>query len=125
MTVSELYAIWRRYAHRNSTALTDDDLAQIHTWAQSRVTEALLCDPPDDMATNAPLMVMHAGLIYIHQWAQDDEGILRETAMFQQACENYTLRKSLDEITPQMQPWYMTASPDVDEDTGEFEQWSD
>ncbi len=109
MTLNELKAAWQRWMHRNDIA---GDADTIYRFAAELVHQQLMMSEVDidDMLANAPRSLFHAGLVYLHELAQDDEGKMREQQLLTQALQDYTIRASIDrEIAPQMRsPHYAT-----------------
>ncbi len=102
MTLNELKAAWQRWMHRNDLS---GDTDHIYVFAAELVQEQLMMSTVDidDILTNAPRSLFHAGLVYLHELAQDDEGKMREQQLLVQALQDYTIRASIDrEIAPQM-----------------------
>lgn len=92
MTETELKDLWSRWMHRNDIMA---DLDTVFLMASSRVAERVLVssDIPDILANN-PRMLVHAGLIYLHELAQDDDGVQREERFFREAVVDYGIYKS-------------------------------
>ena len=105
MTKTELFDIWERYMHRNDLSA---DLDTTYTLASERITERLLSTTVDlaTILADSPRMFVHAGLCSLHELAQDDEGLTREEAKFEQAVQDYALRNSINNVTPAMRPYY-------------------
>lgn len=102
MTRQELDAIWQRYMHRTDLVA---DLDEVFDRAGERIQERLLFATVDlaDILENAPRMYVHAGLVYLHELSQDDEGGARETQLLQDAVRDYSLRTSINNASaPQM-----------------------
>lgn len=102
MTLDELHAAWLRWMHRKDI---EADLAVVDELTLARIQERLmyipLIDPPPEdllawFAENTPRLVHHAGLVSLHQLAQDDEGLSRELGLFDQAMKDHHFRRSID-----------------------------
>lgn len=101
MTQQELYDVWTRWMHRNDLTA---DLDTIYTFAAEKVNERLLFKVVDvaDILANSPRMLVHAGLWYLHEMAQDDVGLQREMTLFEDAVVDFSLRTSLNNTNPDM-----------------------
>ncbi|MFT3973159.1 MAG: hypothetical protein QM699_06840 [Amaricoccus sp.] len=107
MNKEGLYALWLRWMHRRDV---EADLDTVFEQAKSKITQRLMRPVPDlstDDALNAcinsmPRSWQHAGLVYLHELAQDDEGLMREQEMFEAAAAAEHFRWSLDNTTPDM-----------------------
>lgn len=92
MTLSELKAIWARYMHRSDLTA---DLDTVYALAQQRAQERVLAPLDlDDLLANNPRMLIHAGLCHLHELAQDDEGLAREMALFNEAVTDFSIYMS-------------------------------
>jgi len=88
MTEAELRAAWTRYMHRNDL---EADLDRTWLLALQRCSERLLFNvQQSDIVEGAGRMMLHAGLIYLHELAQDDDGLSRELRMFDDAAKDFT-----------------------------------
>lgn len=94
MTEAELFASWTRYMHRNDITA---DLPTVRTYADEAIAGRLLFNTIDldDILANHPRMHLHAGLMYLHELAQDDPGLSREAQTFENAAASYSMRRSL------------------------------
>lgn len=93
MTEAELYDFWTRWMHRKDIAA---DLDTVYLMASTRIAERLMSSA--DLAAileNSPRMFMHAGLAYLHELAEDDQGQARELGHFEVAAKDYSFAKSL------------------------------
>lgn len=95
MTEAEVEAAWTRYMHRSDLSA---DLPTIWTMAESKISERIMAAAPDpvDVMAAHPRTYLHAGLVYLHELAQDDEGLMRETALFDAAMVDLHFRRSID-----------------------------
>ena len=95
MTPDEIRAAWARFMHRGDLSA---DMTAVEIFAIERIVERLTFTPEwqsaDDGMADAPLLFLHAGLIYLHELAQDDEGMAREISAFEDAVAGYSMRKS-------------------------------
>ena len=93
MTIAEIHAAWLRWMHRNDL---EADLATVETMAAARIAERQmhLGDPP--LPEDAPRLWLHAGLVSLHQLAQDDEGLMREQELLERAEVDHHFRRSFD-----------------------------
>lgn len=107
MTKTELYAYWERWMHRNDLTA---DLDTVYASAAQLVNESLISIASPDIdaiLANSPRPLQHAGLVYLHQLAQDNDGMSRELSMFREAITDYALRTSINNVVPQMsRPYY-------------------
>ncbi len=104
MTRAEWDAGMQRWMHRNDI---EADLPQIWEFATSQFHQSWLRDDteglyPDEDAllAAAPRPLHHAGLMYLHQLAQDDEGLMRETGLFTGAMADFVLHWSMNNFKP-------------------------
>jgi hypothetical protein len=95
MTQAELYNAWQRYMHRSDLS-ADMDLT--YKLAVEMVTERLM-----HAGMTAPQIqdehhssFLHAGLCYLHELAQDDEGRSRELRAFEDAIQRWHVKYSID-----------------------------
>lgn len=95
MTMAEMRDAWVRYMHRNDLAA---DLDLVEAMAFSRINERLFQVPDDplELLDTSPQVVLHSGLMSLHELAQDDEGLGREATLFEAAIGNYAQRASLN-----------------------------
>ncbi|QDY70128.1 hypothetical protein [Qingshengfaniella alkalisoli] len=113
MTLDELRQAWIRWMHRKDVQA---DLAAVEAFALEHVRDRLmLSDVPDVLDDEAvaamPGVWLHAGLVSLHELAQDDEGLTREMQMFEEAVANRNRRYSIDRGPAVMcNPWYEGAS---------------
>lgn len=112
MTLAEIQAAWQRYMHRADLSA---DMATVTEFASAKVVGSLmyLPDPSvpltlDDLTDAMPRMWLHAGLCYLHDLAMDDEGLMREEALFRQASQDHHLLRSQVEVSPRATPAYLT-----------------
>lgn len=94
MTRTELDAIWERYMHRTDLAA---DLDEVYRWAtQAILTRLMRSDTDTDkILEDFPSLYVHAGLIRLHQLAQDDDGAMRENQAFAISADYYAMKNSL------------------------------
>ena len=102
MTEEELQNIWTRWMHRNDL---QEDLDTVYLMASTKTVQRLLLPVLiEDLMTEAPRIMVHAGLIYLHQLARDDAGQRQEMTHFEDACQEYSLWKSRD-MRPTVDPF--------------------
>ena len=104
MTRQEIELSWQRYMHRTDIGT---DLNNVYTFAAQMISERILARQTpsvDDILANSPRTLLHAGLMYLHELAQDDTGLMREQARFNEAIAGYARRSSLNNTTPRMKP---------------------
>ena len=74
------------------------DLDVVYGMSRQRVAEGVMriIDDAelDIMLETAPLPLQHAGMTYLHELAQDDVGLMRETERLNEALGNYEMRRS-------------------------------
>ena len=111
MTEQELKDQWVRYMHRKDIVA---DLDEIYGYAAQLVYERLFSFSDvsiDDITANSPRPMLHAGLIYLHELAQDDNGVMREMDRFESAIQDYAIRTSVNNTDPMMsRPYYPEAT---------------
>ena len=85
--------------HRNDLAV---DYSLIWTMAGFKVVAAIMRVKGDteDLTETCPQLYLHAGLIYLQELAQDDNGMQREMTMFDAAAQNSAIAWSLANVTP-------------------------
>ena len=95
MTESEIEAAWIRWAHRQDI---DADISDVRAFAQGHTNNRILIDGVTylDTIAAAPQAYLSAGLIYIHDLAQDDESLQRELAMFDNAISGWMIKRSVE-----------------------------
>ncbi len=99
MTETEIREAWLRWMHRRDV---EADLDTIMELAAALVIDRLKYSPPDagwdreELIAAIPRAWLHAGLIHLHELAQDDAGGSRETQLFQRAMGNWHMRRSID-----------------------------
>lgn len=92
MTETELKDLWARWMHRNDLT---GDVDTVYDLAVQRVQERMLLPiDPADVLANAPRMLIHAGLSYLHELARDGEGQDIEDARFEQAVQDASMALS-------------------------------
>lgn len=99
MTEAQIRAAWRRYMHR---ADIEDDLDFVWATARAMVSARAMRRAPDldQMLEDAPHVFLHAGLVYLHELAQDDDGLARERDLLRQALQDEALAWSAANVTP-------------------------
>ncbi len=91
-----------RWAHRRDV---EPDLDQVWLYAKETFLNAWpQREPPvtsdEGILDVAPSPMHHAGLMYIHQLAQDDVGMEREARLFDSAMTDFVMGWSLQKVTP-------------------------
>lgn len=101
MTQAELYAAWERYMHRKDLS---EDLDLVYTLVTEQVQSRLMFEmvSMSIILQNTPRMLLHAGLTYLAELAQDDEQLQREQLRFEQAAQDFSMRYSIDNTVPVM-----------------------
>ena len=102
MTLDELKAFWTRWMHRRDLTA---DLDTVYALATDRVAGSLMSSTMTvtDILANYPRMLQHAGLVYLHELAQDAEGEQRELRHFNDALADFEFRQSrVDNPAPAM-----------------------
>jgi hypothetical protein len=94
MTLDQIKAAWIRYMHRTDI---EADLGDVEAYARSEVGNRLMGPTADQALTDAPQTWLHAGLVYLHELAADDDGLAREAEMFTNSCRQYNFRYSIDQ----------------------------
>lgn len=93
MTEAELFSVWERFMHRNDLSA---DLDTVYVIAKERVNERLLQDADiTEILADRPRVLIHAGLVYLNELAQDDEGINREQGFFEDALRDLSIALSI------------------------------
>ena len=108
MTLSELKAVWQRYIHRTDLSADTDT---VYTLISEQIPHRLISFPDVDMDTilaTYPRMLVHGGLAYLHELAQDDEGMQREMMRTDDAIRDFSLWYSIyNDASPAMsRPYY-------------------
>lgn len=99
MTEAGLRAAWLRWMHRRDV---EADLDQVMEFARAKVINRLRYRAPDagwdaaELMEEMPRAWMAAGLIFLHELAQDDEGLMRERQFFAEAMQDWHMRHSID-----------------------------
>lgn len=89
-----------RWMHRNDVQA---DMPTVWTMADAKIAERMMRDSASMPTTEiAPRLWLHAGLVYLHELAHDDDGLMREAALFDQAVQDEAFRWSIDNVTPDM-----------------------
>jgi hypothetical protein len=108
MTLDELHGAWQRWMHRRDMNV---DLPIVDELTRERIMARLMYIPepdpvPDDWlewaAETMPRVAHHAGLVSLHELAQDDEGLQRELALFDRAMKDHHFQRSINTVTPEM-----------------------
>ena len=102
MTEAELKAFWIRWMHRRDIELDAETVLDL---ARDRVEGSLMSSTMtvSDILANYPRMLQHAGLIYLHELAQDAEGEQREIRHYNDALADFEFRQSrVDNPDPSM-----------------------
>jgi len=102
MTRAEWDAVMLRFMHRQDVQA---DLEDVFRLAVARVREGWMRgDLPfaddDALLAYAGRALHHAGLMHLHELAQDDSGLGRERYLFEYAMSDIQFRWSLDNVTP-------------------------
>ena len=111
MTRAEWDANMTRWMHRKDLA-ADLDTAWLfakekffNAWLNADGRTVYATD--DALLTAAPGPMQHAGMLYLHNLAQDDAGLQREDRLFDFAMADFAINYSVQNITPQMtRPYY-------------------
>lgn len=95
MTEAEIEATWLRWAHRQDV---EADLPALQAYARGMLTGRIMVAGLDwsDTLELEPRAYLAAGLIMIHDLAQDDESIMREREAFEDALRDWHLKRSID-----------------------------
>lgn len=106
MTLADIQAAWVRFMHRRDL---DGDLALITSLAAVTVRERLMYVPDpeptdEELAASIPVASLHAGLMKLHELAQDDEGLMRESELFRGAIADHHMSRSLLMSDASMEP---------------------
>lgn len=105
MTLEELQEAWVRWMHRNDI---EADIATVTSLALQKVQQRLMYEHDktseftENLIRTSSAMFLHAGLIYLHELAQDDEGGARETQLYEDAIRNHNFWNSLNTSDAQM-----------------------
>ena len=104
VTLDDMHAAWLRWMHRMDL---ETDLAVVDDLTYERIRDRLMYGLPDaaiDPVTNLsalcvlmPRVVHHAGLVSLHELAQDDEGLSRELGLLDGAITDWHFRRSIDQ----------------------------
>ena len=92
MTKQELFDnFWVRYMHRNDLSA---DLEPTFAVVDSMITERLFSFDVDSalldlILMNSPRVYIHGGLMYLHELAQDNDGLAREMERFETALQTF------------------------------------
>lgn len=97
MTIDDLRAAWLRWMHRNDLMA---DLDTVQALATARMSDRITYtrDPAqtlDEWITAAPDAWLHAGLISLHELAQDDAGLDREMGLFAKAMGDHNMAQAV------------------------------
>ena len=93
MTRDDLNATWTRYMHRADLSA---DLDTAYDLTVERIEERLYGTVDiDTILLSSPRMLVHGGLAYLAELAQDDEQLGREMQLFDGAVTDYSQRYSL------------------------------
>ena len=95
MTKAEIEAQWKRFMHRNDI---DGDLPAIWEYVQQQIYSrsfAEIYGAEDDIAGAAPRACLHSGLSYLHELAQDNDGLGRERDRFEEAMTDLMIGYSV------------------------------
>ena len=95
-TKADIYAIWERWAHRTDIGA---DLDTVWLLTVNRITQRMKApitveetDPDFNAMSN---MLVHGGLLYIQELAEDDMSIGRESQLFDGAIQAYSIFQSI------------------------------
>lgn len=99
MTEAEIRAAWLRFMHRSDLA---EDLDFVWRTARAMISARSMRRAPDldAILNDTPQVYLHAGLVYLHELAQDEEGIARERDLLRQAMQDEALAWSRANVTP-------------------------
>lgn len=106
MTLDEIRAAWLRWMHRKDVTA---DLDVVQVFAETSIVNRLMYPAPeagwatDDLVEQMPVVWLHAGMMYLHELAQDDEGLAREARAFTDAIRDWHFRNSIDTSDAQME----------------------
>lgn len=91
---------WQRRMHRLDQA---EDLEFVWQTARAMLAGRIMRRGVDldEVLTTSPATYLHAGLVYLHELAQDDEGLERERRLLEQALQDEALAWSKANVTPQ------------------------
>lgn len=106
MNQTDIEAAWVRFMHRRDLTA---DLPTIWTFARDRIGNQIMRANPDldEILSRSPLVYLHAGLVHLHELAQDDTGMARELQLFTDALAASERQWSLQNVTPVMhRPYY-------------------
>jgi hypothetical protein len=94
MTIEQIRDAWLRWLHRKDVAA---DLDTVQALAESMIKNTLLQDEPDLtlVLASAPGAYLHGGLVYLHELAQDSDGLALERELYAAAIGDYAMRSSL------------------------------
>lgn len=93
MTEEQIRAAWLRWMHRSDV---EADLDTIWALSTAKVRNRLLATYDEaDVLEYGPSCLFNAGLIYLHELMQDDEGAQREIVLFDAAMAGYAMGRSL------------------------------
>ena len=94
MTVEEIRAAWVRWMHRRDMT---DDLDTVEAFARNTIRERIMFKQPnnDDLELYGSQVLFQAGMMYLHQLAQDDDGLARVTQLFAASCDDYVIGLSI------------------------------
>ena len=110
MTRQELYDLWGRYMRRMDLG---GDYDAVYVMVAQMISERLISITAPDidaMLATSPRPLVHGGLLYLHELAQDNDGLMREHERFETALQDYGIRTSIDNVAPMMtRPYYPEA----------------
>ena len=106
MTRADWDANMQRYMHRSDIAADLDQVWEFATttffnqWMNKDGRTLYAND--DALLAAAPSPLHHAGLMYFHELAQDEEGLMRENSLFGYAMADFVMNYSIRNIDPVM-----------------------
>jgi hypothetical protein len=94
MTQEEIEAAWIRYMHRSDL---EADLVDTWLFASSATVNELMYAPIvfDEILADAPQIMLHSGLVYLAELAQDDVQLERETMKFKTSADAWMMHRSI------------------------------
>lgn len=95
MTEADIRTAWTRYMHRTDL-VADLDLAWAFAVAKIRSRLMRRDVDLDAILLSDPQVFLHGGMTYLQELAMDDEGLARESALFDSAIGDHAMRWSID-----------------------------
>lgn len=99
MTEAYIRTAWARYMARTDL---DEDIDFVWATARAMISARVMRRQVDldAILADTPHVYLHAGLVYLHERAQDDEGLAREQGLLAQAIQDEALAWSHANVTP-------------------------